>query len=69
MEGYSNHSRGLQDQWTEWDLEVQNYKDFVVKTSVGRYGSFKGFVVLHHLELLTSTEKKKLTMLSHSQSC
>ena len=37
--------------------------------SFRRYGSFNGFVVLRHLELLTSTEKaKKLTMLFHSQN-
>ena len=45
-------------------MKSQNYKDFVVKKYI--YGNLG--VVLHHLELLISTEKLQiLTMLFHSQ--
>ena len=75
---FTTWSQRLQDfaiqtsfQWIEQGVKDQNYKDFVVKKNVllKRYGSFKNLIVLHHLELLTSTEKsQKLTMLFHSQT-
>ena len=64
---YKDFAIQMSFRWMGWDVKGQNYfccKNLLLR----RYGSFNS-LVLHHFELLMSTEKlQKVTILFHSQS-